>query len=830
MNKKLQLLIIFLLLSTQVFASYFSIDEQVFVHSTSYFDLIYSKETESTAALLSDKVDDLYSQLASEFDYKNNKRFPVVITNKEKDLNAFYSSFPSSLIVLYDTVDIPQTISYFDNQIISIFFHELVHAMSITNLEGAYKWFATIFGDTYNLHYLNSTNFDLEGISVKYESDKGFGRVNDPFTMQALVNNKASGKKLNLFDAQGNNSLSYNYGGMFANYVFEKFGSGLYNEFFSQLGKINLIPFNSTFSLDKEIVFQDFIESIKVPSFNTGVEVIKEDYSALYGNESNSFALKNNSLYRIEDFKKVGYYKGLSSVKVCGENVITKVRKNNNFSSFSFYLDGKKVNTSEDTKLLLKVNSNLYYLENDGQNLYLKGDNYSFALGQVQVVDALVVKEDIVLALFKEGNSYISYPFKGVEYQLPESLIIQMLSSFEDKLVFSYGRIGKPYEVPRFGYLEKNSLYLDENFYLGGVNTPLMLSAKEFLFISQQGEENYLLKAQIKEMREYQLNAMPLKSMELKSQTFETSKNYNLFTHLFPGTLLPYYAGINSQAMPFLGLSYYVSDPTSKLNFFLGADFNTKRVGITFYDSLNSRYQALGYEYDWSNNINTIYANYKNTFNFTPSIFSLGLSTSLYFRFNTTQAMITSTNSLDFIFSKRFAKGSFDSISFNINPMFNLGYLIGEKQIGYAFGGKVGLSFPLLFFLPSCTRFTYNAPLFLSCSVNLGTLYKLDASLLLFGFEINKAIPYLSLYAKRLGLYFDYTQSLSLSYQKSANYFSDILSYYKDAEHVISLRLALTTNLSFAALRSTKFYFNVSANYNINHSTFTLQLGLTQSI
>jgi len=212
------------------------------VIKTEHFDIIYPKESESSARLLASYADRVYDQTSSLLGIDVRGRIPVVFTPHTDLFNAYYSSMPGSYIVLYDTpMDLEWT-NFADN-LESVFLHELTHAVSMNSRAPFFRFFHRIFGNWVSPVHINAPLFMIEGVTISMESLSGFGRENDPLIKQKLRQAAHEGKFLTpfqasgVYDLPGSDGIWYEYGGLFSAWLIKTYGMDKYSQLWKALGR-----------------------------------------------------------------------------------------------------------------------------------------------------------------------------------------------------------------------------------------------------------------------------------------------------------------------------------------------------------------------------------------------------------------------------------------------------------------------------------------------------------------------------------------------------------------------------------------------------------------
>ena len=117
---------------------------------TSHFTIIYDESSKESAALIASECEDTYEDLCSLFKVDPDLHLPVILTTQTKVLNAYFTTSPSSHIVLYDVVASKGSLTSFSETLTSIFKHELTHAFTMNLRSSFWQVLANIFGDSVN--------------------------------------------------------------------------------------------------------------------------------------------------------------------------------------------------------------------------------------------------------------------------------------------------------------------------------------------------------------------------------------------------------------------------------------------------------------------------------------------------------------------------------------------------------------------------------------------------------------------------------------------------------------------------------------------------------
>ncbi|MCQ2614009.1 MAG: hypothetical protein MJ183_10460 [Treponemataceae bacterium] len=244
---------------------------------TEFFDIFYKPEGEKSAIHIANHADVFYRQIAEKLNVDTFMRFPVTIYSDTQECNAYFTAFPYSRIVVYDTVPDSTELAVYSDTLLSIFYHELVHAVTLTiNLDK----FPLKLGDIFSLEGFLTTLMIKEGATVSFESFEGEGRINDGEAMHYVIQAKAENSFPSPYEASGVRDVypsakyAYYMGGAFSDYLQRTYGMEKYAELWHAIsdGKIGLFSLlEKTYSIvygkDLSALWKDFEESIPLQEF-----------------------------------------------------------------------------------------------------------------------------------------------------------------------------------------------------------------------------------------------------------------------------------------------------------------------------------------------------------------------------------------------------------------------------------------------------------------------------------------------------------------------------------------------------------------------------------
>ena len=225
MKKKVLFLLFVLMLTSHTIA------ESLYTLRSDHFEFIYPEESEETAIILYENAEALYEKATALLQADLDVFFPVYITPNTQQLNAYYTAAPYNRIVFFDTPADSFSLAVFSNTKLLVFYHELVHGLTMNMKNGFWNFLSTLFGDVYSPSYLyTSTLSFLEGATVSFESMDGEGRLNNGDSMAYLVQAKIENCFPSWKDASGPRDVfpktqyAYLFGGAFNSYIQKKYG------------------------------------------------------------------------------------------------------------------------------------------------------------------------------------------------------------------------------------------------------------------------------------------------------------------------------------------------------------------------------------------------------------------------------------------------------------------------------------------------------------------------------------------------------------------------------------------------------------------------------
>lgn len=378
--QKLTFIFLFFFFSENLFAygGLFAGEKDVKVLKTQWFDIIYSPECQVSASILYEKADSLYDELFQVYDCQYRYRMPIVITPAVENFNAYFTSFPYNHIVIFDT-GIHESLEVFSESILSVFKHELTHAVTL-NLENSFnRLLGLLFCDGFSLSQINVTSGLAEGATVSWESKDGEGRLNNDYSLHPVRQAKIEGFFPSFYDVQGARDLYpsgsyYMFNGAFADWLIQNYGIEKYAHFFYDLQNLNGFPVSSVFKKNfgekLKSAWKDFYEDFKSPDIiSNPIEAgLSKDF---FLEENTSYSVKNDkgclyshlcvgkdSLVYVEEITE--------SVYLQKEDKIEKLFSLRNICEINLSCDGRYVTAGyiDSSSGLYKKKIKIYDIEN----------------------------------------------------------------------------------------------------------------------------------------------------------------------------------------------------------------------------------------------------------------------------------------------------------------------------------------------------------------------------------------------------------------------------------------------------------------------------------
>ena len=389
--------------------------ENLYTIGTKHFDFIYPEECEETALILSESAESLYDKAVSLLQTDIELFIPVYITPYTQRLNAYYTAFPYNRMVFYDTPPDSYSLAVFSNTKLSVFYHELVHAVTMNMKDSFWTFISAVLGDVYSPSYLFSSSLSfLEGATVSFESMDGYGRLNNGDSMSYLIQTKIEDCFPSWKDASGprdifpSSQYAYLFGGAFNRYIQNKYGLEKYSELWNLCGSgggFNPIidaSFKSVYGVSIEDEWNAFIETVPVPSLADDVDVCalsdKPPHSSL-------FAYRNGAARGLAYLENGSYIRYVTIDEETGlpGKIRTLLHADSYVSGLSFTDDGRYLLiTGIGTNLSNSYSLRIYDMEKES---YVSDEIYP--LSNACIVKLPNGKNVLAGAAVRTGRAYL---------------------------------------------------------------------------------------------------------------------------------------------------------------------------------------------------------------------------------------------------------------------------------------------------------------------------------------------------------------------------------------------------------------------------------------
>ena len=222
--------------------------EPVLHLKTDSFDIYSPKSLEAEAKRLASFADKTYGELCDFLGLElRTERIPVLLSDLQYSLNGFSTLYPSNRIVLLlASADPRSQLATLEDELYSVFLHELVHYITLNERSLAWRVLSWFGGDWVAPEIYMMPQAMVEGTAVWVESrfkENGSGRLNDPAALEFVRLERARGKDRSLWDVSGledfygAGSLPYLYGGLFVDYLSERFGPSIVGRLWQSSGR-----------------------------------------------------------------------------------------------------------------------------------------------------------------------------------------------------------------------------------------------------------------------------------------------------------------------------------------------------------------------------------------------------------------------------------------------------------------------------------------------------------------------------------------------------------------------------------------------------------------
>ena len=286
-------LILSLVFQESVFSNIFNRPRTIKVLSTKYFDFLFPKGSEKTAAYLSKDADRFFEEASNSVSLQKPFRLPVAITFDSDSLSVEYTSEPYNRITIYAAPSTQE--NRHQKDALKDSFNEAVTKAVFSSKRSKFWQFASDFTGMDSLQpaaLLNIPSTFMDG-AVNASVYKNGGIIKDGFSLSMLSEAKSEGRFPSWLDSVGARdiypeSISKIALSAFAAYIQSRFGLEKYGQFFEEAGKVRF--FKVTAGIFKEVygksineVWKDFEDSIPTTEKEVpGKPIFKDEAESLY--------------------------------------------------------------------------------------------------------------------------------------------------------------------------------------------------------------------------------------------------------------------------------------------------------------------------------------------------------------------------------------------------------------------------------------------------------------------------------------------------------------------------------------------------------------------
>ncbi len=271
---------------------------------TQWFDIIYPEVCQETARLFYQNADEIYDQVTAQYGITPQFKMPLVITPSVEDFNAYWTCAPYNHIVIYDTsISGVDELNVFSETLLSVFRHELTHAVTYNMKNPFWNGVTKIFGDPAVLGMLSISSGMAEGATVASESTGGEGRLNDEYAKHYVKQAKLEGKFPSYYDVIGSGDKVptgdyYYFNGAFHQWLQENYGMQAYADFWYNLVNVKRLTvegaFKKAFGIKLKKAWKAFEASYRVPEIS-GNPLQTNLVSDFFDSNSQKYSILNNA-------------------------------------------------------------------------------------------------------------------------------------------------------------------------------------------------------------------------------------------------------------------------------------------------------------------------------------------------------------------------------------------------------------------------------------------------------------------------------------------------------------------------------------------------------
>ncbi len=740
---------------------------------TDHFQILFDHGSEQTASHIASFVEEEYDQILSYLDWEreDDSKIRIACTSRDDLANASYSSFPQNHILISDT-DYGLALDVWDDQIRGVVRHELFHYLSLSMQNRIWSVIGDVFGDIYKPVYLQQARSLTEGSAVAYER----GRLLDPRYQAMLLEAKREGKlprryldMSGLRDTAPNGDLTYTYAGAFWAWVRETYGSKAYGNFLHATNNALFpVDFASLFprffgdSLNQ--AFEAFKEHIPLVDVEHHVEGIP-DLDRLYDCRNDHVLTGRSSDGTLRyDGKMMAMIPGLVEAELDGTgHKVLAVAKTQNGSTteralYCMQEDGMHKLLDRGVLEAAWLEGGIATITWEGGRQHLNLPDRSIALS-LRLHELVGYQDDSLAAVARVDGRWmiLLIPTEGnaTGYPLEEGMVPASLLYDGNRLWFTWAKEGT---LLRAGYLENGRIWVMAKDEEGGV-----ARASES-FVQQSWFDHDALGAWKKEdVRWREMAAFPASVQIGEEKKLLPMQSQKIPLSLYmKGTFLPLATSVRlgggthvsrSQDTA-VGLFWHTADLAGSWHLCLGSGWQSGAREMVGLFSLSGFWYGpslsweLGGQASLGGNLDS-----HGTLSFSCGDLSLSLGGAAYRK----EEAHGVTGTLSFSLG-RYAQMGFHPLSVGgveLVPSLTFERQWPDESCWRNLGFQLTARVPRLLPFETYGVDIWNWPLTYRASVcpSRDTYFRHQVSILLYGREIQRALPWVRIYCYRIGLY-----------------------------------------------------------------------------
>ncbi|MDD7201954.1 MAG: hypothetical protein SPF89_11930 [Sphaerochaetaceae bacterium] len=446
---------------------------QMFV--TEHFQIVYDRDSVRSAGRLASIAEEEYQSILDYLDWDGAGlgTLRVAVTSKDDLANASYSSFPQSHILISNT-DYGLDLDVWEDQLRGVFRHELFHYLSLSEKHSFWNAVSDILGDSYTPVYFQQAVSLTEGSAVAFER----GRLLDPRYQALLLQAKWEGKFPKRYldmsgvrDTNPNGDLTYLFSGAFWDWVRERYGSKAYGAFLRATNNL-VVPvdfaslFPRFFGCPLNVAFEAFKARIPLVEADNHCTPIWE-YDVLYDQKAGHilYGISSSGALFL-DGEQVAELPGLVSAELDrqGTEILAVVEKHGEGGTHRalYLVDGKRTRKLQGSRVIdaawLDDQVVTITWNDDHQVLHLPDGDIGLSL---KLRNLTGLSDGRLAALARIGGQWslvvIAPDKSAICYPLGDGVVPASLLYDGNRLWFTWAREGT---LLRAGFLEGNALWL----------------------------------------------------------------------------------------------------------------------------------------------------------------------------------------------------------------------------------------------------------------------------------------------------------------------------------------------------------------------------------